>query len=186
MSQIEDANFVWKKLEVAKKFAEKKRQWVNQWKQVLLSGESHFSLHQADGRLQKYPQPSTGFKTITNYILTVGNKRRYTWGRLQQHFRTNLVSVEANLNAQKYIEILHSEVVTFMEEYHPDVWILQHDNAAPHTVCDKLLENNQIRTLSWPHLSPDLSLKDHVWDQIKRKEKISTRTKKRIDFKHVL
>ncbi|GFX76435.1 DDE_3 domain-containing protein [Trichonephila clavipes] len=47
--------------------------------------------------------------------------------------------------------------------------IFQQDNARPHTarVAKDFLRHFQ--TLPWPTRSPDLSLVQHVWDQLKRK-----------------
>lgn len=48
--------------------------------------------------------------------------------------------------------------------------ILQQDKARPHTAryTQNVLNQNDIQTLNWSARSPDLSLIEHVWDQLGR------------------
>ena len=47
---------------------------------------------------------------------------------------------------------------------------IQQDNASPLVVWDNTdyLRHNNIDVLPWPDLSPDLSLIEHLWDQLDR------------------
>ena len=92
------------------------------------------------------------------------------WAGILYNYRTKLVFIDGNLNAERYInEILTTEVVPFLQAY-PEVLYFQQDNATPHSaaVTKNFLANNQIRTLPWPPTSPDLSPIEHVWDQMKQ------------------
>ena len=55
------------------------------------------------------------------------------WAGARENFGTNLVFVDLTLNTQNYFEIPQSDIVPFMEEYHPDVCAIQHNKASPHT-----------------------------------------------------
>jgi transposase len=48
--------------------------------------------------------------------------------------------------------------------------VFQHDNARCHVarVCQDFLNQNHIRVLPWPALSPDLSPIEHLWDELSR------------------
>ncbi len=68
------------------------------------------------------------------------------WGGITFHSRTNLHVFDGNVNALKYRdEVLEGMVVPFMRD-HPNIQVLQQDNARPH--CARLsmdfLEVNQI------------------------------------------
>ncbi|GFV60907.1 DDE_3 domain-containing protein [Trichonephila clavipes] len=71
------------------------------------------------------------------------------------------------LTDQRYVDdILRPHVGPFLNGL-PGA-IFQQDNARPHTarVAEDFLRHFQ--TLPWPARSPDLSLLEHVWDQLKR------------------
>ncbi|GFX08042.1 DDE_3 domain-containing protein [Trichonephila clavipes] len=75
--------------------------------------------------------------------------------------------MRGTLTGQRYIDnILRPLVGPFLSGL-PRA-IFQQDNARPHTarVAQDFLSHFQ--TLPWPARSPDLSLVEHVWDQLKR------------------
>ena len=91
------------------------------------------------------------------------------WGRIADNRRTELVTVDGNLNAQAYRdEILTPHVLPFMQENAGMTF--QQDNARPHVarVNMAFLDQHNINVLPWPSLSPDLSPIEHVWDQLGR------------------
>ena len=82
-------------------------------------------------------------------------------------YRTQLVVIDGNLNAQKYRDrVLTPHVVPLL--LNADVITLfQQDNARPHIARDKIqfLRNNNIKFIDhWPSNSPDQNPIDHLWD----------------------
>ena len=60
-----------------------------------------------------------------------------------------------------------------MKTLYPDGFLLQQDNARPHTSrqTTKWLNDNGINILKWPPSSPDLSPIENLWGIIKNKLK---------------
>ena len=65
-----------------------------------------------------------------------------------------------------------------MNALYPDGWVLQHDDAPPHTArsTKKFLEDNKIQILDWPACSPDLIPIENCWGLMKKRiEKMDSR-----------
>ena len=80
-------------------------------------------------------------------------------------WKTNLIIVQGNLNAQDYInQFLQPEAVPFLQRHGPA--ILMHDNARPHVarICRQFLYRNNVNVLPWPAVSPDMNPIKHIWD----------------------
>ena len=73
--------------------------------------------------------------------------------------KTDLIFIEGNLNARKYIDnVLEPAVVPFARQ-HADRFILMDDNARPHRarIVDEYLSREHITRMNpWPACSPDL------------------------------
>jgi hypothetical protein len=81
--------------------------------------------------------------------------------------RTQLKIVQGTLNAVKYRDdILDPIVLPFLPQRN-----FQHDNARCHVarVCQDFLNQNHIRVLPWPALSPGMSPIEHLWDELDRR-----------------
>jgi hypothetical protein len=80
------------------------------------------------------------------------------WAGICHVSRTQLKIVQGTLNAVKYRDdILDPIVLTFLQQRNFD-HVFQYVNARCHVtrVCQDFLNQNHIRDLPWPALSPDL------------------------------
>ncbi|GFW57557.1 DDE_3 domain-containing protein [Trichonephila clavipes] len=75
--------------------------------------------------------------------------------------------MRGTLTGQRYVDdILRPHVAPFLNGLPGEIF--QKDDARPHTVRVAEVFLRHFQTLPWPARSPDLSLVEHVWHQLKR------------------
>ena len=89
------------------------------------------------------------------------------WDDIMGNVKTDLVVVQGNLNAQRYVNLLNNNLLPFMQNFGHGL-TFQHDNARPHTalVTANFVAQNNMNVLLWLALSPDMNPIEHIWDEL--------------------
>ena len=143
---------------------------MRQWRRVLFTAESRFTLYRADGRRRVYRRRGERFADACVIERDrFGGGSVMVWGGIAHGIKSQLIVVAGNMTAVRYRdEILRPVAVPLVQQRN---LILQQDNARPHVarVCQDFLANNSIAPLAWPPYSPDLTPIEHMWDELERR-----------------
>ncbi|GFV97125.1 transposable element Tcb2 transposase [Trichonephila clavipes] len=141
---------------------------VTDWRRVIFSDESRFSLSADDHRTRVWRR--TGQRSDPAFIVerhTAISQGVTVWGAVSWDTRSSLVVLQGTLTARRYVDDILTPIVLPMLSSRPGA-IYQQDNARPHTarLSQQCLQGYDV--LPWPARSLDLSPIEHVWDALGR------------------
>jgi len=146
-------------------------QWNEEWSRTIFSDEKKFNLDGPDGfayywhDLRKSPQIFSKRQQGGGSVMI--------WLAATVDYKSNLVVLDGNLNAQKYKGILATNLLPLKNRvanrYHDNA-IFQQDRASPHTAHSifEWLEERNIEILDWPSRSPDMNPIENVFGMLSR------------------
>ena len=158
---------------LTEKHKEKRLKWAKDhqdfdWDQVIFTDESTFHLNQPHPRTWQWSGRRKLWRSVKHPL------KLNVWGCFSSSGFGKLIYFQHNLNAKYMVKIYEQGLLPSAELLFgadSDSWILQEDNDSKHcaTLSKNWKEENNVKVLPWPSVSPDQNPIKNVWRLLKIK-----------------
>jgi transposase len=159
----------------------KRLQWAKEhrnfdWNRVIFTDESTFQLYSSKKKVWQFARNKKVFRTVKH------PPKIHVWGCFSASGFGKLVCFQRNLDANFMCSIYEQGLLASARELFGEGnidWILQEDNDPKHRskIAKKWKEENKVKVLPWPSMSPDQNPIENVWRLMKiniQKKKIKS------------
>ena len=169
--------FFLRKIHIQKRqmFALAYQNWSRRdWRKVVFSDESKFTLFGSDGVQYCRRGPNEEFlpQNVDPKVKYGGGKVN-VWGCITPVGFGRLHRVEGNLNAKQYVKILEESYLGTLRDHGLAITdiVFQQDNDSKHTskLASQWFTDHGVTLLGWPPNSPDMNIIEHAWGELEHR-----------------
>ncbi len=142
-------------------WAKERKEWVNEWENIIWSDESKFELFREDGKRWVWKRPDERYNIeCLNPTVKSGQQGVMIWGYFTKNNLGPLVRLKGRVTAAIYVDVLENNLLPFIDSLNNQKnYIFQKDNAPIHTarVVKSWKQENKVDSLLWSAQSSDLN-----------------------------
>ena len=146
---------------------------LNEWRTVLFTDESRFTVRFSDGRIGVWRLSRERFQArFVRQVDRYGGGSVMVWAGVCYQGKTPLHIVHDSMTALKYRDdVLRPIAIPYGQEALGANFRYLDDNARPHRarIVREFMEQQPVQWMPFPAKSPDCNAIEHIWDVLGRK-----------------